>query len=472
MTARAGPPRRREARFTTGSTMRHVVVMTLTSMLGLSFMFLVDFVTLFWIGQIGDPVNVAAVGYAWTIQFFAVSSGIGLSIAAMALIARAIGMRDWRAARQHAGASLLIALVVQGAVALAVLVLRQPLLAVLGASDQALAVAGRFLLITVPTLPLMALGMVAASGLRAAGDAWRAMTVTLAAGVIALIADPLVIFPRTELLGGRLAIPFGAGLGMDGAAWVLAATRVVTAGLAIGWLAGVHDLIALPGRAALRATARPFFRIALPAIATQMSTPVGNAAVTAIIAEFGDAAMAGWSVVSRLMILAFGGIFALSGAIGGIIGQNHGAGLAGRVASAYRDAMLFSLVYVLAVWTALALAGGPVIAAFGVTGEGARVVRAFTELAAGGFVFTGALFVANATFNNLGRPLWSTAFNWTRDLLLMAPLAWAMARLLGAPGAVYGQALAGVAVGALAGIVGWRHIASLQPAAQPRTGPA
>ena len=41
-----------QAKFTTGSTMRHVTVMTLTSALGLSFMFLVDFLALFWVSRL------------------------------------------------------------------------------------------------------------------------------------------------------------------------------------------------------------------------------------------------------------------------------------------------------------------------------------------------------------------------------------------------------------------------------------
>ena len=39
------------------------------------------------------------------------------------------------------------------------------------------------------------------------------------------------------------------------------------------------------------------------------------------------------------------------------------------------------------------------------------------------FFFAGALFVANAAFNNLGRPLWSTGFNWARATLGTIPLA-------------------------------------------------
>ena len=55
--------------------------------------------------------------------------------------------------------------------------------------------------------------------------------------------------------------------------------------------------------------------------------------------------MAGWAVVSRLTVLAFGGLFALSGAIGGIFGQNYGAGRFDRVKRTYRDALVFCVMH-------------------------------------------------------------------------------------------------------------------------------
>ena len=55
-------------RFLSGSTMRHVVVMTLSSTIGLTFMFLIDAATLFWISRMGVEQNMAALGFAWTIQ--------------------------------------------------------------------------------------------------------------------------------------------------------------------------------------------------------------------------------------------------------------------------------------------------------------------------------------------------------------------------------------------------------------------
>ena len=58
-----------KAKFTTGSTMRHVVVMTTTGMIGMTFMFLVDAVTLFWVSKLNVEMFMAAISFAWSVQF-------------------------------------------------------------------------------------------------------------------------------------------------------------------------------------------------------------------------------------------------------------------------------------------------------------------------------------------------------------------------------------------------------------------
>lgn len=238
--------------------------------------------------------------------------------------------------------------------------------------------------------------------------------------------------------------------------------------LAVWYLWRVHGLLAPIDAGGVLRAARPFFAIAAPAAATQLSAPFGNAVLTTLVAGHGDGAVAGWAVVTRMTVLVFGGIFALSGAIGGILGQNYGAGLLPRVRLAYRDALAFGAVYTGLAWALLLALHRPVVAVFGLGPDGAAVYGAFVGLAAGGFVFAGALFVANAAFNTLGRPLWSTAFNWTRDGIALGPLAWLLSRSFGAPGVLYGQAAASVVVGAAAAWAGWRFVSALRP----RKGPA
>lgn len=447
--ARAPEPRDGGAKFTRGGTMGHVVKMTLTGAAGLTFMFLIDVATLFWVSRLEDETLLAALGFVWTLQFFLISASIGFAIAATALVSRSLGQGDRAGARRQATASLVVTIAVQTVLVAGVLLWRNDLLALTGAEGETREIAARFLVISLPAMPLMALGMTGGAVLRAVGDAWRSMAVTLVAGAIAMVLDPLFIF--------------GLGFGMDGAAWAMGISRVSVGALALWYLIGVHDMLARACLADLRSVLRPFFAIAAPATLTQMSTPVGNALLTLLIAGFGDAAVAGYAVVSRLTVLAFGGIFALSGAIGGILGQNYGAGLMARVRATYRDAVIFCLVYTMIAWGLLFLSRGLVVRTFGLEGESAAVVLAFVGLAAGGFVFTGALFVANAAFNTLGRPLRSTALNWSRDGIVMLPMAWALSRTFDASGVIYGQALAGVVVGAVASWAAWRFIARLEP---------
>lgn len=442
-------PKTATAKFTTGSTMRHVVVMTMTGAVGLTFMFLIDAATLFWVSRLGDPRLMAALGFAWTIQFFIISSGIGFAIATTALVSRALGEGGRAQARRYASGAMTLTFLLQAAVAIAALIWRREALALAGAQGETLAVAARFLAITLPTMPLMALGMTGGGVLRALGDAWRAMAVTLAAGLLAAVLDPLFIF--------------GFGMGLDGAAWVMALARCSVSVLSIWFLVRAHDMLGRVTQEDLRGMSRPFFAIAAPATLTQMSTPFGNALLTALMAAHGDGAMAGLAVVSRLTVLAFGGVYALSGAIGGIFGQNYGAGLMPRVRATYRDALVFNFVYTLAAWGLLWFGRDAIGTVFRLDAEGLAVVHAFAAVGAGGFVCGGALFVANAAFNTLGRPLWSTGFNWLRDGIVLFPAAIALSWSFGAPGVVYGQAVASVLVGMGAAWTGQRFVSRLRP---------
>ena len=113
------------ATFTTGSTMRHVVVMTLTSSAGLLALFFVDAINLFYISLLGVTELAAAIGFAGTIQFFMISVSIGLLIAGSANVSRAVGAGDDAGARRLATSSLLTAVLALGVISAMVWVWRR-----------------------------------------------------------------------------------------------------------------------------------------------------------------------------------------------------------------------------------------------------------------------------------------------------------------------------------------------------------
>lgn len=451
-----------EGRFLTGSTFGHVVRMTATGAFGITFVFLVDAANLLWLSQLGQPELVAAIGFAYAIQFFSVSIGVGLMIATTAMISRSIGRGEHEHARTQAGAAVAISAALQGCVALVILFFRHDLVTMAGATGQTADNAAGYLAMTIMSLIPMAISLSCSGTLRAYGYGKEAMYVTLTSGLILMVIDPILI----------LYLEWG----LDGAGIGLVLFRFCLMGLAVYFAVYKFALVARPNITTIRAVLIPFAVIAGPAIATQMSTPVGNYILTIVMAPFGDDAVAAWAVVARLTVLAFGGIFALSGAIGGIFGQNYGAGQYDRLRSTYRDALIFCLFYTLLMWAVLASATNLIISAFALSGQGEDVLRAFTSIGVGGFVFVGALFVSNAAFNNLGKPGRSTLVNWLKDGVISWPAATVLSASFGAAGVIYGQAVAGIIMGTLAAVWGWRYVAGLNGAvdakvAKPRPYP-
>ena len=104
--------------------------------------------------------------------------------------------------------------------------------------------------------------------------------------------------------------------------------------------------------------------IGMPSIMANLATPVAAVYVTRVWSDFGEAAVAGGAIIDRVIPLAFAVVFALTGSVGPIIGQNFGAGLIDRVRRAITDALALSLAYALFAWAALALAAPWIAAAF------------------------------------------------------------------------------------------------------------
>ncbi|HKI13812.1 MAG TPA: MATE family efflux transporter [Roseiarcus sp.] len=423
--------------FTHGSLMRHVAVMTATGAIGLMAVFVVDLLSLFWVSQLGDQAFKAAVGYVGLTTFFVMSINIGLTIAASATVSRALGAGDRRRARRLAASVLTITTIFSASMAAAIFVLRDwALTTLLHAHGEPAEVASKFIAISIPANVPLAMGMAMSGVLRAVGDARRAMYVTLSAGIATAFLDPLLIF--------------GFGLGVYGAAWATVLSRLIL--LAVGWHGAivVHDLVARPKLNAARGDFGPIMAIGFPAIMANMATPVGSAYTLRVFSDLGEPAIAAAAIIDRVTPVAFGVIFALTGSIGPIIGQNYGARLMGRVQRALTDSFILSIGYVLFAWALLALAAPALVAAFEAKGESAEYVRFYCQYGVSAWLFLACLFVANTAFNNLGFPMLSMLFNWGRATLGTIPFVTFGAHYAGVQGGLLGVALGCAVFGLIA----------------------
>jgi putative MATE family efflux protein len=440
-------------RFVVGSTMRHVLVMTGTGAAGLVAIFIVDLVSLLYISWLNDPSLTAGVGLATVVMFFTISINVGLMIPIGALVSRALGARRPDDARRLATSCSILMAAVAAIVSVILLPLLPLILTTIGAHDDTYRVAQSFLWITLPTNMLMAFGMAFSTVLRAAGDAKRSMYATMSVAAVTVVLDPILIF--------------GFGLKANGAALTINIARVAYLYVSFRYLTRAHNLLTRPNWASIVADARPFFAIAVPAILTNIAAPVANAFFTGVMAQFGDQAIAASAIIDRVTPVAFAGVFALAGAIGPVLGQNWGAQRYDRMKQTLKDALVFTVFYVGGVWLALFLVQVPLTSAFNAPPATAEIVQFFCQLSGFIWFFISLVFVANASFNNLGYPLLSTFFNWGRATLGMIPFAYFGAQIGGPKGALLGIGAGSVVFGIAAVITAFWTIRRIERQAVP-----
>jgi putative MATE family efflux protein len=427
--------------------MRHVVTMTLTGAIGLMALFAVDLADLYFLSLLNDTNVTAAIGYAGTISFANLSMGIGIGIATAALVARNLGARNPERARDFATSTLLFALLISAAYTIAVAIYAGPLLSLLGASGEALVLAKKFIWTLTPGFVLLAGAINCSFCLRGLGDPKRAMYITLATAIITAILDPIMIF--------------WFELGIQGAAVANVIAYVCSFATGLYGVGHVHQFIGPLSFAALKRDFREIFAIAFPSILTQLATPFAAAYTTYAISPYGNEAVAASAIIGRIVPVAFGIIFALSGSVGPIIGQNFGAKNFGRVRKALYDGLKFSAVYTLITSALLFAFRHQLSDVFLASGRTKELILFFCTFVAVSWAFAGAQFVANAAFNNLGRAPLSTWMNWGKATIGTIPFAFFGARY-GAEGIMAGIAIGSVIFGVASAAMSFRIVRRIE----------
>ena len=437
-----------QAKFTQGSILRHICTMTFASMAGLLSLFLVDLVDMYWLSLLGELELAAAIGYAGSILFFTLSLSIGLSIGVGASVSHSVGRGDREATSKLVANILLAIVLITVPVMLLVYVSLPSLLSWLGAEGRAHELALNYSSIVLTSMPVMGCAMAASGVMRALGNAKEAMYLTLLGGVVNAVLDPLFIF--------------AAGLGIEGAAWATVVSRIAM--LAYGfWLVAIkNQLLDKPSGQFFVRDLRLFSKIAFPASLTNLSTPIGVAYVTATMAGFGDAAVAGNTIVSKIQPLAFAGLFALSGSIGPIVGQNLGAGQVDRIMEILKKSILFVLVYCLVVCSLLFLLSDMLVAIFDSSAEANQLIRWFCWGLSTVFVFNGLTFCTNAFFNNMQLAHWATIINFSKASVFTMPFVYFGSQWAGPFGILLGQWLGAALIAGLGVYLAYRKVLALR----------
>jgi len=204
------------------------------------------------------------------------------------------------------------------------------------------------------------------------------------------------------------------------------------------------------------------WKIAFPATLTQLATPFAIGYLTWASAPFGDEAVAGTAIINRLVPVAFGIVFSLSGAVGPIIGQNFGARNFSRLREVLNKALLFNATYTISIAIILWFLSDAIPGWFLAKGDAIRLVTLFCTYLSFSWLFAGMQFVSQAAFNNLGKAHWSMMFNWGKATLGTIPFVLAGVKLWGFEGVMIGYSLGTVVFGIFATISVYVYLSKLE----------
>lgn len=427
---------RLHARFIEGSIPRHLVLMSLTGTVGLILTFLVDLIDVFFIAQLNQTAMTAGVGFAASLLFFVRSGGLALGIASGVLVSRRMGSGKIQAAKRFASHALLMTAVLVSLAIGLVYQQQEALLRFMGAQGEALHYAQQYLSIALFGCAFLAMGFCGNHTLRALGEGGQSMRVTVSAALTNALLDPIFIFYCAWDVRGAALATVISQMALFLFSWRTLIKR--------------FQLFTLRYLSFFFADCRVVLRLAAPTVLSNLIAPCCAAFAARNMADFGDEAVAGFLVVMRLFPLSAAVVFALSGAVAPIVGQNAGAKKYQRVRHTLYHALWFNWLTASCMTLLLILMQDFLLQAFQLQGSAEALLALFCSACALLMGFDGMLFCSIASFNNLGKPFYATLCSAARLLLGAIPFVLLGKAYWGAKGVLLGFMAECLLVGCLA----------------------
>jgi len=421
-----------KARFTTGSLYKHIIEMSVSSTVGLFSIFMVDVLDIYFMAKLG-PHQVAGVGLASTLLIFTIALGVGLSVTMGVKVSYAIGARDYEAAAKSKNHIYLYTIIIN----IILLLLSYPFLTdalrFLGAKGETLEYGVTYLKIILPSTIFLTLSMNGTALLRAIGKPAQAMI-------------PPLIFALTNVICAPILI-FTFNLGVKGGAWADIIARLASLLTTLYLCNKYCDLKAKLTWHSFLNSIKPISAIALPAILTSFANPLANFITMREIAKFGHSAVVGFSIISRLIPVAFTILLSSHSSIGPIFSQNYGAKLYYRVKETLIKSAIFSALMVLLATLILNVFNEQINNFFNVEPVANQLITFFCKDLAIWYMGMGLLFIALTGFNSLGKARYSTYLNFARATLGTIPFVILGGQLGGPIGLLIGQTLGNTVFG-------------------------
>jgi len=377
---------------------------------------------IFFVSKLG-PDAIATVGITESLLTIIYSIGMGLSMATTALVSRRIGEKKPFRASVAAVQAIIAGAIVSLIIGIPGMIFAKDLLRLMGANANIIENGYWYPTIALGSNVIIMLLFIINAVFRSSGDAALSMRILWLANVVNIILDPIFIF-------GFGPIP---ALGIKGAAIATATGR----GIAVIY----QFYLLFKGNGRIKIYKKAFIlnlkvmsnliRISLGGIGQSIIATSSWIGMVRIIAVFGSAALAGYTIAIRIIIFVLLPSWGISNATATLVGQNLGAKKPERAERAvwttgYINMLLlglFSIIFIVEphFFIRIFIDNNEVIK------SGATGLRIISF----GFIFYAIGMVMVQAFNGAGDTKTPTIINIICFWLIEIPLAYFLAKHIG-----------------------------------------
>ncbi len=406
-----------EKNFTTGSINRAIVLLSIPMILEMIMEAFFAVVDVFFVSKVSINA-VATVGLTESVITLVYSIAIGLSMATTAMVARRIGENNREKAAVAAVQAIAITVVISLIISLLGLVFAEDILRVMGGSETLIEEGVAYTqIIFAGNMVIMLLFLLNAI-FRGAGDAAIAMRALWLANILNMILDPCFIFglgpfPEMGVAGAAIATNIGRGIGVCFQLYILLRGKVIIK-IARQHVRIVWDII-------LR-----LLRVSIGGMGQYLIASASWIFLMRIISEFGESAVAGYTISIRMIIFAILPAWGMANATATLVGQNLGANQPARAEKSVWKSAFYTMLFLLGVSVIYFLFASPMVQLFH---DGPIVVKygvASLKIICLGYVFFAYGMVISQAFNGAGDTKTPTWINFVCFWLLQIPLAYLM----------------------------------------------
>lgn len=378
-------------------------------------------VDIFFVGKLGEQAA-ATVGLTEAILMIVYSIGVGMSMAATAMVARRFGEKRYGEAGATAFQLVGLGAIFSLVIAIGGFVFAKEILQIMGASEEVLAIGVPYTrVIFAGNMAIMLLFLI--NGVfRGAGQPHLAMRALWISNGINIVLDPILIF----------GIGNWGGMGLEGAAWA------TTIGRSIGviyqlyhLLNGKHHLVILREHIVVKwSVIRRILSISVSGMGQFLIDSVAWIVLIRMSSSFGDDAVAGLTITFRIIMFSLMPAWGLSAAASTLVGQNLGAKKVKRASLSVWLTVRYNVIFLFLV-TVIYLVFGNTIAGWFI--ESPAVIDTIStglRVIVLGYVFFAVGMVMIQAFNGAGDTRTPMFINIFVFLLIEIPLAFFLALFL------------------------------------------